>query len=84
MSVFWGSKVTKLAYVQLDERHFNNDQILPYLKDLEKLNDSLKNSIIHLELNKVNKYNYLEVSELLCATFLMYNRRRSGEIEAIR
>ena len=58
MNIFWGSRVTKLARVLLEERRFNKVQSLPDTEDLKKLNMYLKvQSLPDTEdLKKLNMY----------------------------
>lgn len=85
MNVFWGTRVTKLARVLLDERHFNRRIQLPEPQDIKKLNEHLGDRLNELDLTKNNSYsNYIAVAEVILAKLLVYNRRRTGEMEAIR
>ncbi|XP_069109552.1 uncharacterized protein [Argopecten irradians] len=83
MQIFWGSKVTKLARVLLERRKYNKREQLPMPEDIEKLSTSLKKTITELDLDSVDPENFQHVAEVMSARLLMYNRRRTGELQAI-
>ncbi|XP_055958224.1 protein IWS1 homolog, partial [Patella vulgata] len=84
MEVYWGTRVTKLSRVLLEQRHYNKDQQLPEPSDIEKLNRSLSDSIKSLDLTVQDFQNFIHVAEVISAKLVMYNRRRTGELQAIR
>jgi len=82
MEIFWGTKVTKLSRVLLERRKYQKNVQLPEPKDIEKLSKSLKKSLAEVDLKEPN--NFSRVAEVVSARLVMYNRRRTGEIQAIR
>ena len=84
MKLNWALKVTKLATVTLTCRQFNKVKSLPLPDDLVKLQDHIKNEIKELDLKSTTKKNFNRVIVLSETRLLLYNKRRSGEVEAIR
>jgi len=84
MNVFWGTKITKLARNLLVERQFNKRPNLPEPQDIQKLNEYLNAQLTVIDLMVVDIANYTHICKILCAKLVSYNRRRPGEIEAIR
>lgn len=83
MQIFWATRITKLARVTLHERQFNKRPVLPDASDIEKLNNYLKLEMRMIDLKRIDIENYKHITKLVSAKLLMYNRRRTGEIEAI-
>ena len=83
MSVFWGTRVTKLARNTLVERQFNKRQVLPDSGDIQKLNEYLNKQLSNIDVGEVSMDNYTKIGRLVATKLLQYNRRRPGEIEAI-
>ena len=75
MGVFWGTRVTKLARVLLNERHFNKAKILAESEDIEKLNKHLNNCLQEMDYSMVNTARYLDMCEVVTAKLVVYNRR---------
>ena len=77
----WSVKVTKLARVTLDLRHFNKKKELPDPSDIEKIAAYLVREIKKLDLTISNcsEIVFREAIVLTEARFLIYNRRRPGE-----
>ncbi|XP_052097335.1 uncharacterized protein LOC127732312 [Mytilus californianus] len=76
----WGERVTKLARTILILRTFSQNKAIPSPEDVRKLN-------IHL-ITRLKDFQYKEdVYSSLCtiaqARLLLYNKRRSGEIDAM-
>lgn len=84
MNIFWPTKVTKLARVLLDQRKYNKHEELPDPKDIEKLSNSLKSEISKLDLKNHTPANFRHVANIISARLVIYNRRRTGELQAIR
>ena len=84
MNVFWATRVTKLARNLLVERQFNKRTPLPDPADIQKPNNYLNKELSSINLNKIDFDIYTNICKLLCAKLVQYNRRRPGEIEAIR
>jgi len=84
MRTMWSTRVTKLARVVLDERKFNRPVNLPKAEDIQMLAKYLKKRVEELNLNDTSYRNYASVVETVMARLLLYNRRRSGELEATK
>jgi len=84
MRIFWPTRVTKLARVILLERQYNKEHCLPPPDDLKKLNTYLEDAIGKLNLKSPKYEDYRRAAEVLGSKLLMYNRRRTGEIEGLR
>lgn len=82
----WSVKVTKLARVTLDVRHFNKKKELPDPSDIEKLAAYLVREIKKLDMTISNSSEILfrEAVVLAKTRLLLYNRRRPGELECLR
>ncbi|XP_078310283.1 uncharacterized protein LOC111116385 isoform X1 [Crassostrea virginica] len=82
----WSVKVTKLARVTLDLRHFNKKKELPDPSDIEKIAAYLVREIKKLDLTISNcsEIVFREAIVLTEARLLIYNRRRPGELESLR
>nr|XP_034315953.1 uncharacterized protein LOC117685616 [Crassostrea gigas] len=81
----WSVKVTKLARITLDVRHFNKRKELPDPSDIEKIAAYLVREIKNLDLtpNNNNEIVFREAVVLAEARLLLYNRRRPGELECL-
>lgn len=84
MDIFWSTKVTKLARVLLRQRQYSKKKELPLPKDIQNLTEYLKKSISALDFTKTDAATFQHVAELLSSRLLTYNRRRTGELQAIR
>lgn len=84
MNIYWGSKVTKHARVILEERRFYAEKNLPLPVDIQRLNTHMQQAISHLDFNKKDSENFKTVGKLVEAKLVLYNRRRAGEVQAIR
>ena len=84
MNIYWGTKVTKHARVILEERRFYAAKNLPLPEDIQQLSNYLRDSILNVDLTKADATNYREVGKLIEAKLVTYNRRRTGEVQAIR
>ena len=77
LEIFWGTEVTKLARVTLEERRFNKGSSLLTAGDIEKFNNSLN--------TKIEKYRSLPTHTAIVQTtmskLIVYKRRRPREIE---
>ncbi|WP_215897508.1 hypothetical protein, partial [Acinetobacter baumannii] len=65
MNIFWGTRVTKLARVLLEERRFNKVKSLPNPDDLKKLNVYLRQRLDDMCYSLVTYENYIEVVEVV-------------------
>ena len=83
MKMEWSSKVTKLARCTLNERHFNRRQPLPKPADLSKLAAFITHELKTANYAQKNPENFRRIVMLTETRLLMYNKRRSGELEAM-
>lgn len=84
MEFEWSTRVSKIASTLLTVRRFNKEKQLPVPQDLEKLQSYVKEEISKLRLEKPSLETYRRVIKLAETRLLIYNKRRAGEIEAIR
>ena len=80
----WGIRVTRLAQVNLAKRQFQMEKNLPLPEDVKKLNVFLKTAIENFDSKDRSFVNFRLAVKLVEAKLIMYNRRRSGEIKALR
>ena len=83
LSLWWPINIIFFAG-NLQERHYNKDNTLPDPYDIEQMNHFLNDAIQDLDLSVMTYKNFKEVGEVIATKLLMYNRRRTGEIEAVR
>lgn len=81
MELEWCSK---LARVNLEERRRNKKVELPLPSDVKKLSDYLKVEIESFDKGNLTYENFKKGSTLTEAVLITYNRRRPGEIQAMR
>ena len=81
----WNDKVKRKASSVLIDRALTKTGTsgLPSPDDVKKLTDHLTNALKNLKLNE-NADGFTRASNLLQARLLLYNKRRSGEIDCIR
>ena len=84
MGVLWGTKVTNLSQVILNEKHSKKAQILPDPGNIKRLNEHLNSRLEEIDYSVVDTAHYLDICEVLSAKLVIYNRRTTGEIESIR
>ena len=84
MTLNWGLQVTKLSRVVLSERNFNSYKPLPFPSDVKKLATYLQSSLNSLDLQDYSYTQRKKVAVLSLARLTLYNRRRCGEVQAIR
>jgi hypothetical protein len=84
MKIEWSVKVSKVALVTLQVRRFNTEKALPVPEDLFKLQNHVKQELKHLDLSDYNFSTYRRAEVLAQTRLLMFNKRRSGEVEVIR
>lgn len=86
MNLEWSTRVTKLATVTLEFRHFNKEKSLPDPDDIIHLQKHIKNELSNLKLSVATSdlETFRNVSRLSQARLLIFNKRRSGEIESMR
>ena len=81
MEIEWGERVTKLCRMVLDQRRFEETKELPAPEDVKKLTGYLIQELKQTELNSAN---FWRIVALLQSRLMLYNKRRSGEIEVIK
>uniref|UniRef100_A0A8W8MQQ1 Uncharacterized protein n=1 Tax=Magallana gigas TaxID=29159 RepID=A0A8W8MQQ1_MAGGI len=84
MKFEWSTKVTKLATVTLQVRSFNKEKSLPEPEDIIKIQEKIRNDIKTFDEKDTTPQNFRFAAEVSQARLLLYNKRRSGEIEGIR
>ena len=78
----WSTEVTTVARNILRERRQKRTVKAPSEDDLRKLAEFLKTALAALDLS--NTGNYRKCAQLVLARLLVYNKRRSGELEQTR
>ena len=77
--------VSANALKTLNEKKFNSPKYLPLAKDVKKFNEfiniSRKASRDSLQKNHCDAKNFTKLSELTLVSILLFNRRRTGEIQ---
>ena len=81
MEIEWQEKVTKLARCVLLKRQYTVRKELPAPDDVKKISDYLNSELQHMVLHPDN---FFKVVELCEALILLYNKRRTGEVEVIK
>ncbi|VDI46116.1 Hypothetical predicted protein [Mytilus galloprovincialis] len=76
----WGERITKLARSVLVRRSFQVKHDLPSPEDIRKLTSYLIECLKAVDLKEEN---YSRIVQLSQTRILMYNKRRSGEVDAI-
>ena len=80
----WGQKVTKLARITLAERQLTIEQQLPHPDDLVKLSRYLEDQLSIFDTSVKSDINFKLAVQLTQAKLISFNRRRAGEIQALR
>ena len=84
MNIEWADSVTKLARVTLDVRRFNNTTKLPHPRDIALLQAHLKDCLRKLNLKTASPRDiFPRVVDLVMVCLMLFNKRRSGEMEAM-
>ena len=78
----WSAKVSKFAHLSVSEKHFDNHRELPHPKDIATIAERLVGLAKELKLSEAGQYH--EVVQVALPRLMVYNRRRSGEIEALQ
>ncbi len=84
MKAEWAPKVTRLAHKLLREKRLLKQSELPLPSDLQKLADHIKSLLKDLKLNvkSADAATYRFTVKVVQARLLLYNKRRSGELQA--
>ena len=80
----WNSEVSHQSLNTLSERKYNKPQNIPLAEDIKKLNDFLrKEAAVQVEQMKANPgvKAWRELCEVTLTQVVLFNRRRSGEVE---
>ncbi|XP_052229409.1 uncharacterized protein LOC127843707 isoform X6 [Dreissena polymorpha] len=80
MEIEWGERVTKVARTVLQTRRLTETKEVPAPDDVEKLTRHLVNE---LENTKMTPENYARIVQLCQTRLLLFNKRRSGELEVL-
>lgn len=81
MAIQWS---TKLARVLLEEKKHVKSTPLPIPSDVVKFSNFLKEKAKVCDLKDTSYQNYRKVVILALAALISYNRRRPGEVQAIK
>ena len=86
MNKEWSVKVNKLARSTLSERQFNRKKELPHPEDIVTFSSYLVKQLQSLDLDPTtaDSVNFRQTAMLVEARLMLYNRRRPGELEALR
>ena len=73
------------AQKQLEERMYNKAINLPSTEDVEAVTNIMKNKLVQISMNgEIVASQYVATAELVQARLLVFNKRRPGELEALR
>lgn len=81
MDLEWSERVTNAARTVLQKRQLEAKKELPAPADVEKVTKYLTERLMEVELEPEN---FKEVVKLCQVRLLVYNKRRSGELEVLR
>ena len=81
VSIEWGEKITKLAHAIMVRRQFSIRKELPAPDDVQRLTEHVSSQLRSAELTPEN---FSRIVMLAQTRILLYNKRLSGEINAIR
>lgn len=84
MQIYWGSRTTKLARISLEQRTYGEEVLLPHPEDINELYMCLQRTLAELDLTSTDYENYRNVCKAVEARLIIYNRRRTGEVQAVR
>ena len=79
----WSEKVTKLARSTLTQRQFTKGKEIPSPEDIRQISEYVINDLKKTKFEE-NAECFKSIVNLVQARLLMYNKRRSGEIDGIR
>ena len=82
VKIYWGEHVTKLARTVLLNRSFIKEKEIPSPDDMRKLTVHVVQQLKELKLTKTTE-TFRHAVQLSQARLLIYNKRRSGEIDNI-
>ena len=84
MEINWSTKVTNITRVILEGMRYFAENHLLHSEDIQQLNNYLQDSISKLDLSLTDIGNFKQVDQVIEAKLVLYNSRRTGEIQAIR
>jgi hypothetical protein len=71
MQIFWGTRITKLARVILEQRKFGQEVHLPQPEDIKELYLYLQRTLAELDLKSTDFENYRKVCEAVEARLIV-------------
>lgn len=84
MNIKWTERVTKMARTVLVQRSFNKEVEIPSPDDIKTLTEHICKELPILNLQNYVESTYKRAVVLCQARLVLYNKRRSGEIDYIR
>jgi hypothetical protein len=84
IKVKWSARVNKLATLILQRRKLNMENRFPEPDDIITLQNKIQNDISNFDVKDKSPENFRLAAEMTQARLLLYNKRRSSEIEGIR
>ena len=80
----WSVRVTKQARLLLIERAMHKRDNMPDPQDIENLTKYMVTEISKIDLSDQSTSNYRHIAQLALARLISFNRRRTGEVQAIK
>lgn len=84
MNIKWTERVTKMARAVLVQRSFNKEVEIPSADDIKTLTEHICSELSILNLQNYVESTYRRAVVLCQARLVLYNKRRSREIDYIR
>ncbi|XP_062566938.1 uncharacterized protein LOC134229248 isoform X2 [Saccostrea cucullata] len=81
MDIEWKERVTTIARAVLSRRKFDEKKELPSPEDIEKMTKHLSKELMETSLTSEN---FTRLVTIVQTRLLLYNKRRTGELEAIK
>lgn len=79
----WGERITSHALETLQTAKFNKPKLLPTVQEVTTFHKFLKSKLDSI-LKKENINDYRELAEICLVQLILFNRKRSGEVERIK
>ena len=79
----WTTSISSKAHNTLHHLKFNKPSYLPLAEDVLRLNSFLNQKAHDLYSKEVNVKNYCDFAEVVLAQIVLFNRKRSGEVQRI-
>jgi hypothetical protein len=80
----WSTKVTNFATRTLQVRMVNKDKSHPEPGDIIAIQKKIQEAISNFDVKDISPQNFRLAEEMTQVRLLLYNKRRSGEIESMR